>query len=59
MFASFGELGRQMFHEFLNVHGVLMGAFVDHTTGCSVYFIMGCTFVDTFDGRHPAVLLCI
>ena len=26
----------KLFHEFLNVHGVLMGVFVDHTTGCSV-----------------------
>ena len=60
MFASFGESRRQMFHEFLNlnVHGVLMGVFVDHTSGCSVYFIMDRTFVDTLDGRHPTVLLC-
>ena len=41
----------KLFHEFLNVHGVLMGVCVDHT-------IMDCTFVGTFDGRHPTVLLC-
>ena len=34
----------------------LMGVFIDHPAGCDVFFIMDSTFVDTFDGIHPAVL---